>query len=101
MEKLTIDEIRADLREIRYYYSKQKVFDSAAKTVSRSSVMDTVDIYNEVIKFAPARLYDLYIALYVQNNSQEALAYDWGFSAEYIRRLNKQLYGFLLKALTE
>jgi len=37
---ITINQIREDLREIRYYYSKQKVFDQASKTVIQSSVID-------------------------------------------------------------
>lgn len=98
---LTIQKIREDLRDIRYYYSKQKMFDHASKTVVQSSVLDKVNKYNEAVKSAPARLYDVYVSLYAQNNSQTALAYDWDCTSEYIRQLNIQLYEFLLKTLTE
>ena len=93
---ITIQKIREELREIRYYYSKQKMFDDAGITIVQSSVLDKVNRYNQAIINAPARLYDLYISLYVQNNSQAALAYDWDFSTDYIKQLNKQLYEFLV-----
>jgi len=97
---LTIQQIREDLKDIRYYYSKQKMFDHASKTVIQSSVLDKVNRYNQAVKDAPARLYDIYVSLYVQNNSQEALAYDWDYSPDYIKQLNKKLCDFLLKAFT-
>jgi len=97
---LTIQKIRDDLKEIRYYYSKQKMFDNASKTVVQSSVLNKVERYNQAVKDAPARLYDLYISLYVYNNSQATLAYDWDLAEVYIRELNKKLCEFLLKALT-
>ena len=96
---LTIQKIREDLKEIRYYYSKQKMFDSVSKTVIQSSVLDKVNKYNQAVKDAPARLYDLYISLYVYDNTQEALAYDRDCSCDYIRQLNKRLCEYLLKVL--
>jgi len=93
---LTKQKVREDLKEIRYYYSKQKMFDDAGKTVVQSAVLEKVSKYNQAVKDAPARLFDLYISLYVQNNSQAALAYDWDFSTDYIKQLNKQLCEFLL-----
>lgn len=91
---LAIQEVRRELREIRYYYAKQKVFDKATKEIP-SAVIETVSRYNQAIKNAPARLYDLYIHLYVLNNTQEALAYDWDYSNDYIKQLNKQLCEYL------
>lgn len=96
---LTKQQIREDLKDIRYYYSKQKLFDSASKTIVQSSVIEKVNRYNQAVKDAPARLYDLYISLYVQNNSQTAVAYDWNRSNDYIKLLNKLLCEHLLKAL--
>lgn len=96
---MTIHGIRENLRDIRYYYSKQKDFEFAAKTVGQSAVVDTVNKYNQAVKDAPARLYDLYVSLYVLNNNQAALAYEWDKSNDYIKQLNKQLCEFLLKVL--
>lgn len=93
----TIQQIRADLKEIRYYYSRRKMFDSASVTVIHSAVLDKVEKYNLAVRNAPARLYDLYISLYVQNHTQASLAYIRNCSADYIKQLNKQLCNYLLK----
>ena len=82
---LTLQQIRSDLKEIRYYYSMQKSFNSASHLIIPASVTEIVNKYNVAISKAPARLYMLYFSLYVTNNSQAALAEDWGFSKEYIR----------------
>jgi len=97
---MTLKEIREDLKEIRYYYSKQKLFESAARAVVQSSVISKVARYNTAIKDAPARLFDLYMSLYVYNSSQAAVAADWNFTEDYIKQLNKKLCEFLLKVLT-
>ena len=96
---MSISQIRQDLRDIRYYYSKQKMFDGLANSVGRNDVVEKAMRYNEAVRKAPIKLYDVYISLYINNNTQEALAYDWDVSCEYIRVLNKSLYEFLQKHL--
>ena len=86
---LTINQVREDLKEIRYYYSMQELFDSAANTVKPVAILNKVERYNAAIKAAPARLYILYISLYVKNNTQAALADDWGYTREYIKEINQ------------
>ena len=97
---LTINQVREDLREIRYYYSMQKLFDSAANTVKPVAILNKVERYNSAIKTAPARLYILYVSLYVNNNSQTALADDWGYTREYIKEMNQKLVEYLQKTLS-
>ena len=92
----SLKEIYADLREIRYYYSKREVFENGPV---QSSLIEKVERYNQAMRDAPARLYDLYISLYIQNNSQAALSYDWNFSPDYIKRLNRLLCEYLQKNL--
>jgi hypothetical protein len=55
--------------------------------------------YNRVICKAHPKLYDLYLCLYVRNQTQEDCAEDMGYSPEYIRKLNRQLINFFLKEL--
>ena len=43
---LTHEKIREDLREVRYYYSMQDLFDSAAKTVKPIAILEKVSRYN-------------------------------------------------------
>ena len=97
---LTHEKIREDLREVRYYYSMQDLFDSAAKTIKPIAILEKVSKYNEAIKNAPARLYILYVSLYVNNSTQTALADDWGYTREYIRELNQALVEYLQKTIT-
>ena len=97
---LTINQVREDLREIRYYYSMQKLFDSAANTVKPVAILNKVERYNAAIKTAPAKLYILYVSLYVNNNSQSALADDWGYTREYIKEMNQKLVEYLQKTLS-
>ena len=85
---MTIQEIRSDLRAIRYYYSKQKEFDKAAETVGASRVTEIVEKYNQAVTNAPLKLYEVYVGLYVHNNTQETVSFDWDRSEE--RRVGKE-----------
>lgn len=98
---MNLKTIHNDLKEIRYYYSKQKQFDSASRTVIASAVVDTVNKYNNAVKYAPARLFDLYISLYTQNNTQSTVAFDWDVSEDYIKQLNRKLCEYLLNYFTK
>ena len=96
---LTIQKIREDLNDIRFYYSKQKALEHASKTVVQSSIIDKVNKYNQAVKDAPIRLYDLYISLYIHNNTQAALADDWDCSERNIGLMTRQLLDFLVNAI--
>lgn len=93
----TIREVRSDLRGIRYYYSKEKEFGKAAETVGESKIKETAKRYNQAVTNAPPRLYEVYVELYVHNNTQETLAFDWDYSTEYVKRLNRQLGEFFVE----
>ena len=93
----SLEEIREDLKDIRYYYSKQKMFDHG---VVQNDVVEKATKYNEAMKKAPVRLYDLYVSLYINNNTQAALAFDWDVSCEYIKMQNKSSCEFLQKQIS-
>ena len=94
-EMLTMDKIREDLRAIRCYYTRKELFDEAYRTVGENAVVKTVQKYNAVICEAPAQLYALYVGLYVNNVSQEALAEELNYSPDYISKQNRKLLRFL------
>jgi hypothetical protein len=98
---MTLAEIRADLKEVRYYYSRKELLDNAFKEVTVNSVLDKVRKYNEAVNTAPPRLYDLYVSLYVKNSTQENLAADLGYTPEYIQMQNKKLILFLQTHLVD
>lgn len=93
----TAENIREDLKNIRYYYSRKEVFDRASISVGQNSTLETIQKYNEAICSAPPRLYDLYVSLYLQNNTQDSLSMKLGYTVEHISRLNGQLVKFLQK----
>lgn len=95
----TLQEIRADLMEIKFYYANEKEIIEASKITGLRRLAETVKEYNEAISNAKGQLYMLYVALYVHNNSQMVVADDWNCSVDYIKRLNKQLLQYLQGAL--
>lgn len=98
---MPLSTIREDLKDIRYYYARKDKFDEAFKATGQNDVVDKVRKYNDVIKSAPPRLYDLYISLYLKNNTQESLADELCYTTEYIQMLNKQLLKFLQTKLSD
>ena len=56
---ITSEQIRNDLHEIRYYYSRKAKLDDASRSIGDSAVRQLVEKYNRAIRVAPLRLYDL------------------------------------------
>jgi hypothetical protein len=97
--EITLTKIRQDLKDIRYYYSRKEMFDKELKDVAANSILDKVQKYNGAMSLAAPRLYDLYVSLYVKNFTQESLAFDLGYTPEYIQMQNKKLLLFLQSQL--
>lgn len=93
---MDIKTIKTDLDEIKYYYTNQQEFDIAAKSIGESAVSKKAQQYNQAIVNAPAELYRLYIALYVNGSTQFNHALDEDKCVDYICRLNKKLCKFFL-----
>lgn len=91
----SVKEIRDDLKNIRYFFSRKDFFDEVSTSIGENTIKNLVQTYQNVICYAPPRLYDLYVSLYMQNITQEELSYKLGYSPEHISRLNGQLVKFL------
>jgi len=96
-----LNEIRSDLANIRYYYARKEVFDKAEISIGKNAVADVAKKYNAAIRTAPPRLYDLYISLYIMNNTQESLAAEMNYSLQNIQLHHTNLVLFLQKQITE
>ncbi len=96
---MTLSEIREDLWEIRYYFTHKAAFDGAVKLIGTNAVVEKVERYNKIFQNAPARMYDLYLGLYVNGYTQEAYAYEAGYCPQHIQELNKQLVLYLQKVV--
>lgn len=101
MNELEIKQIKKELAEVRYYYLRKKKFADGRKLVGVNSIEFTVEKYNEAVKSAPAQLYDIYIGLYVEGNTQTGYASELGYSPIYIYQLNRKLIAFFQNKLKE
>lgn len=95
----SLDKIREDLKNIRYYYSRKQIFEEGVPLVGKNNILDIVEKYNKAVCLAPPRLYDLYMCLYIENGTQESVAEYLGYSPEYIRLLNKKLVKYFKEYL--
>lgn len=98
---INANQIREDLKDIKYYYTHKAVFEEASQQLGESEVMKKVKIYNEIILTAPPKYYDLYFSLYMSGHTQESLSEKLCYTREYIRLLNKEFVDYLLKKLNE
>lgn len=91
---MTLNEIREDLKDIRYYYSRKELFDSVVSEIGSNAIQTKLKKYNEAVRDASPKLYDLYVCLYIRNNTQEAVSNELCYTPEYIQMLNKKLLKF-------
>ena len=96
---MTIDEIRKDLYDIRYYYAHKSLFDKAGQAIVKNTILEKTAKYNLIMEKADPRMYALYVALYTENNTQIVVAEDWNVSEGYVKYLNKRLLLFLQKEI--
>lgn len=53
--------------------------------------------YNAAIKLASAKLYKLYVCLYLNGGTLKSVSYDLGYSRVYIEKSNKKLQEYLFE----
>lgn len=98
---ISLEEIREDLKDVRYFYMRKRVFDGNVRNTGVTAIQRKAEIYNAAVLNAPAQLYDLYIGLYVEGKTHSCFASDIGFSEKYIQKQNKHLLLYLQKNLKE
>lgn len=96
---MTIEQVRKDLREIRYYYSRKKELDYALDTVENSAIQSLLEKYNKVMKLAGIRLYSVYVDLYINNMTQSGMAASENLCLGYVKQLHRNLLDFLVENL--
>ncbi len=95
-----IEQVKSDLREIRYYYSRKEQLEDASHSIGPLPIKRILENYNCAIRKAPLRLYDLYACLYVRGQTQESIALDLGYTPQYIRKLINELFIFFRNNLS-
>ena len=96
---MTAEQVREDLRKIRYYYSKKTELDTALDIVPNQPISILVDKYNKAIKMADIRLYATYVKLYVKNETQMCYAIEDNISLSYVKLLSKLLIEYFVENL--
>lgn len=96
---MTIKEIRNELRQVRYYYSNKKEMDRVLNIVENKTIGELIGKYSNAISHAEPKLYFVYCYLYVEGHTQVDLSDKWGYTPEYVYRLNDKLLRFLQKQL--
>lgn len=98
---MNLSEIMEDLKDIRYYYAHKDVFESAARENVYNDVVRKVRKYTALVEKAPPILFDLYVSLYMLNNTQAAFAYDRDYTTNYIKELNNKLCLYILDTIKQ
>lgn len=98
---ISIERIREDLKDVRYYYMRKKMFDGNVKNTGVTAIQKKAERYNAAMLNAPAKLYDLYIGLYIDGKTQSLYSADMGYCEKHIQKQNKQLLLFLQNNLKE
>lgn len=96
-----IKEIKEDLKDIKYYYSRKKAMDESFRNIGYNSVVKKAEFYNELAKSAPPQLFDLYVALYINNHTQDSFAEAMCYARETINLFNKKLLLYFQSKILE
>ncbi len=93
--------VKNDLYDIRFFYSRKDVFENGSEAIGENAITEKVRRYNKLIRLAPARLYEFYVSLYLQNTTIEALAFKLGYAYGSVQRINSQLIKYLKKEINK
>lgn len=96
---MTKQEVKADLQDIRYYYTHREMFERAEDTGFKNAVTKKAERYAQAMANAPPRLHTLFFILYVEGKTQSAAAQDWGVSECYIRSIGRKLLAYLVETI--
>ena len=98
---ITEKQVKEDLAEIKYFYGKQEMFQKAFDVYGMCDIVKKVDKYSSMLSKLPPKLYELYLNMYVKNNTQEATASLMNFSLNHVWNLNKRLVTFFVQELNK
>lgn len=93
-------EIREDLKQIKFYYSRKKLFVKGVAKIGQIGIQSKLDKYNSVICLATPQMYELYYEIDVTNKTHEEYADEYGYSVNYVYKLNHKLMQYFEKELS-
>lgn len=98
---ISLDLIKNELEDIKYYYSRKDMFDKAFNSVGKNEILQTVEKYNAIICSAPPKVYELYVTLYIECCTYEAAAEALCYSVNYVYKTHKKILDFFFKAMNK
>ena len=96
---ITLQTIKKELENIRYYYARKDMFNKAFDSVGKNEILRTAEKYNQAICGASPKLYEMYVALYIECCTYEAAAESLCYSVNYVYKTNKKIVDFFFNAL--
>ncbi len=94
---MTLNEIRKELQQIKFYYSNKEELDRSMSLTGNAEFMEIVEKYNKAILSAEPKFYCLYAGLYLDCHTQESLGDKWGYTQEHISYMHNGLLKFFQK----
>lgn len=55
---VTLQTIKSELSDIRYYYARREMFEKAFDCVGKNAILEKVEKYNKAVLNAPPKLYE-------------------------------------------
>ena len=97
--KITIEEIKQDLKDVKYYFAHEALFQKALKDDAVKILIMKVYRYKEIMRGAPFDLMIIFEGLYMYKQTQKSLAEYLEISERTVRRKREQIYLYLQKRL--
>jgi len=94
---MTTEQVRNDLKEIKYYHAHKKLLEQSFETTGANLFLQKLRKYNQAVCAASLKLHEVYVGLHINGYSQDALAEKWGVTRMYVYLLNKKLIEFFSK----
>lgn len=91
------EQVKNELREVRYYFSRKANMDALSIDAGDSRAKALANKYVKAVAQAPARIYDLFGCLYIQNKTYETIATEMFCSEQTVRRLVKELTDYFAR----
>ncbi len=98
---MLIEQVRNDLKEIKYYHSHKKMLDTSFAQTGQNVFVKKMERYNELVCNAPLKLHEIYAGLHIDGLSQEELAERLGVTRVYVYQLNKELISYFATHLVQ
>lgn len=91
--KITKEQIKIELSEIKTYYLMKKTFDKKVREFEET--FELLNKYLKVIKQAPTKIKGYFIERYENGANAPQIAEKWGMSVSYVSKLKKEFFKFL------